>query len=59
MKPDRDTVFYIPDLGMECKYARLIWMDSDYYNYLLASNLCHLTESDAIAMTDAILELIK
>lgn len=58
-KPARGTTIYIAMLTDDDKYDEIVWNNYPEDNLYLSRNLCHLTAVDAIAMTDAILELMK
>jgi hypothetical protein len=59
VKPELNQQFYVTDLLLSEKYNLFLWRDSKSDNLLFNRNLCHLTKEDAIAMTDALLELMK
>ena len=59
VKPERGTTIYIAMLTDNDKYDEIVWNNYPEDNLYLSRNLCHLTAVDAIAMTDAILELMK
>lgn len=59
VKPDIGTRFYLADIAMQDKYNTFVWNDRETDSILLGRGICHLTKEDAVAMTDAILELMK
>ena len=59
VKPENGQTYFIVDLMNKLKYRTNVWRGTDLDIYQFNNNLCHLTAADAIAMTDALLELMK
>jgi hypothetical protein len=59
VKPEIGQVFYVSSVASLGKFLSDTWNNSDNQNEMFDRNLCHLTAVDAIAMTDALLELMK
>jgi len=59
VKPERNTRFYLADIAMQDKYNTFLWNDSEADRMLLGRGICHLTKEDAVAHTEALLELMK
>lgn len=59
VKPEIGRTYFIVDLMNKLKYRTNVWRGTDLDIYQFNSGLCHLTAVDAIAMTDALLELMK
>jgi len=59
VKPEYRQIYFVSRLDLVDKYAKQTWVDDKFDELWLNSNLCHLTQQDAINMTDALLELMK
>lgn len=59
VKPEKDTPVYASCLNQQYKQYGFGWTDNPHNNLLLERGILFLVDHDAVAMTDALLELMK
>ena len=59
VKPEIGTVIYVSSIASIGMALSDNWKNSDSQNEVFNRNLCHLTKEDAVAHTEALIELMK